>query len=389
MTTKVVDAPPALPTAIPARTASPYLMAICVYVMVRTTGYLVLLFLADHHDRSIIQMLTSWDGDWYLAIAEHGFDGVPDSHRDAAGQHTPVTPYGFFPAFPMLVRAVAATGMGVEWAGLIVSFLAGLAATLAIFRIGRLVGGSERVGLVLVALWGAAPMSIVLSMTYTEALFTACAAWALVGVLEKRWYLAGLCSVAAGLTRSTAVVVVAVVGVAALIAVLRNNDRWRAIVCVVICPLGLLGWWGLVAYKAGSLTGWFDIQREGWFTRFDGGVQTLEFVGDTLATGKSLFESIVVLALLTAVALAVLSGLNRLPWPLVAYGAGVVIVVIGTAGLTYLKGRFLLPGFTLLIPVAIGLANRQPRTTIAAVSTYTLIFAWFNAYALTGWPLAV
>jgi hypothetical protein len=364
-------------------------MAVLVYIMVRDLGYLVLLFLADYHDRSILELLTSWDGDWYMAIAEYGFDGVPDTHRDAAGNHTSVTPYGFFPGYPTLVRGMSATGMGTEWAGLVVSFLSGLVAATAIFRIGRLVGGNNRVGLVLVALWGAAPMSIVLSMSYTEALFTACAAWALVGVLEHRWYLAGLSCVAAGLTRSTAVAVIAVVGVAALIAVVRNNDRWRALACVLICPLGLLGWWGYVAYKTGSLTGWFDIQREGWFTRFDGGVQTLEFVGDTLATGKSLMEAVIVLALITAVALVVLSGMTRLPWPLVAYSAGVVILVIGTAGLTFLKGRFLLPGFTLLIPVALGFANRQPRTMIAATAAYTLIFAWFNAYALTGWQLAI
>lgn len=364
-------------------------MAMLVYLMVRDAGYLVLLILADYHDRSIVGLLTSWDGDWYLAIAQHGFDGVPDTHLDAAGNHTAVTPYGFFPAFPWLVRAVSTTGTSMAWSGLIVSFLAGMAAAVAIFRIGRLIGGNDRVGLVLVALWGAAPMSMVLSMSYTEALFTAFAAWALVGVLEQRWYLAGLCSVAAGLTRSTAVVVIAVVGVAALVAVWQNRNRWHALACAVICPLGLLGWWGYVATKTGSLTGWFDIQREGWFTRFDGGAQTLEFVRDTLVSGKSLFESVVVLTLLTAVALAVLCGLNRLPWPLVAYGAGVVVLVIGTAGLTYLKGRFLLPGFTLLIPVALGLANRQPRTMIAGVCAYTLVFAWFNAYALTGWQLAV
>lgn len=376
-------------TARPAWPVNPHFLAVGVYVAVRDLGLLIVLVLAGS-DRPLTDLLSGWDGDWYLAIAQYGFDGVPDTHLDAAGKHTPDTPYGFFPAFPMATRVVSGTGMSMEWAGLTVSFLAGAAAAVAIFRIGRLVSGRDRVGLLLVALWGAAPMSMVLWMTYTEALFTAFAAWALVGVLERRWYLAGLACVGAGLTRSTAVALVLVVGLAALVAVVRRgDDRWRALVCVLLCPLGLLGWWGYVAYRTGNLTGWFDIQREGWFTRFDGGVQTVEFVGDTLETGKSVMETVVVLVLLAAIMLVVLSGVNRLPWPLVVYGAAVVVVVIGTAGLTFLKARFLLPGFTLLIPIAIGLANRRRSTMIATVAGYTLLFAWFNAYALTAWPLPI
>ena len=42
-------------------------------------------------------------------------------------------------------------------------------------------GGSRRAGLLLVALFAAAPMGVVLSMAYTEALFCALAVWALVG----------------------------------------------------------------------------------------------------------------------------------------------------------------------------------------------------------------
>ena len=59
-------------------------------------------------------------------------------------------------------------------------------------RLGELVpGGSRRAGLLLVGLFAAAPMGVVLSMTYTEALFCALTAWALVGVLRRQWVLAG------------------------------------------------------------------------------------------------------------------------------------------------------------------------------------------------------
>ena len=60
--------------------------------------------------------------------------------------------------------------------------LAAMVAAYGLVRLAELMpGGSRRAGLLLVALFAAAPMGVVLSMAYTEALFCALAAWALVG----------------------------------------------------------------------------------------------------------------------------------------------------------------------------------------------------------------
>src|SRR4030081_2931167 len=104
-------------------------------------------------------------------------------------------------------------------------------------------------------------MGIALSMACTEAMFTAFAAWALVGVLERQWLLAGLCCFFAGLTRPTASVLVVVVVVAALVAAYRGWDRWWALACALLSPIGLLGYWALVAARTGSLTGWWGLER--------------------------------------------------------------------------------------------------------------------------------
>jgi hypothetical protein len=241
----------------------------------------------------------------------------------------------------------------------------------------------------MVALWAGAPMAITLSMAYTEALFTALAAWALVGVLERRWILAGLCCLVAGLVRPTAILLVGVIGLAALIALVREHRTWRAAVCVVLTPLGLLGWWGYVANRTGSLTGWFDIQRTGWSSQFDGGQETWKFIGDILKSGNSVMETVNMFAILGAVVLAVLLVRSRIPWPLAVYGVGIVLLVVGTAGVTYDKVRFLLPGFTLLVPVAHGLANQKPRTMIAMTTGIVLLGSWFGAYSLTAWKYAI
>lgn len=368
----------------------PVAQAVGIFLLVRVLGIAVLSLLAGYHDRSLDELLDVWDGQWYLAIAEHGYAGVPDSLVDAAGQHHSTTALAFFPAYPTVVRLLAGiTGLGMLPSAVIVSSLAGIAAAVALHRIGRSVGG-PRTGLILVALWAGAPMAITLSMAYTEAMFTALAAWALVGVLERNWLLAGLCCLAAGLVRPTASVLVAVVGAAALVAAFRYaGQRLPALACAVLCPLGLLGYWTYVAARTGSPTGWFDLERDGWATRFDGGRETVEFVGDVLATGPSAMETITVLVLLGSVVLVVLAAINRLPWPLVAYAAGVVVLVAGSAGLPFVKARFLLPGFALLLPIALGLANRRGSTAIAGTAGIVLLGSWFSAYALTGWEFAI
>nr|CEL15268.1 integral membrane protein [Kibdelosporangium sp. MJ126-NF4] len=373
-----------------ALTTRPYLQAVGVFLLVRLSGLAMLAILAANRNRALFDVLKSWDGDWYLAIAENGYDNVPSRFIDAAGQRTPHTPLAFFPLYPMLIRVIAPiTGSDTVAAALLVSLIAGCVPAAGIFRIARIVDPRPKTGLLLVALWGGAPMAITLSMAYTEALFTALAVWALVGVLERKWLLAGLYTALAGLVRPSASVLVGAVALAAVVTVFREGHNWRAALCAVICPIGLFGWWGYVANQTGSLGGWFDIQRKGWFSYFDGGAETLKFVGDILNSGNSLMETVTVLMVLAAVVLSVLIIRGRVPWPLSLYGGGTVLMVVVTAGISYSKSRFLIPAFPLLIPVAQGLANRKRHTMLASTAAFVLFGSWFSAYALTGWTLAI
>jgi hypothetical protein len=376
-----------------ARTAvytRPWLTAIGVFVLVRLIGVAVLAILAANRERELFDVLKAWDGDWYLAIAENGYDHVPDRFIDAAGHRSRTTPLAFFPLYPMLIRGLSyVTGGDALAAALVISLIAGCLASVAIFRIGQIVDPRPKTGLLLVALWAGAPMAITLSMAYTEALFTALAAWALLGVLRRQWLMAGLCTALAGLVRPSASVLVGVVGLAALITLFREHRSWRAAVCAVLCPLGMLGWWGYVANETGSLTGWFDIQRAGWFSYIDFGGETLEFFGDILDSGNSLMETVTMLMVIVAVVLAILIVRARIPWPLWGYGAGTVFMVVVTAGINYSKSRFLIPAFPLLIPVAHGLANRKTSTMTWTTIAFVLFGSWFSAYSLTGWTLAI
>ncbi|MDT7593679.1 MAG: hypothetical protein QOH45_3210 [Pseudonocardiales bacterium] len=366
-----------------------------VWLAVRLVGVLTLGWLSALNGDQLLTRLSVWDGQWLLAIAGGGYDGVPLGLVDAFGHRNPTTPLAFFPGYPAAVGVLRfVTGTDLELAGLVVSLLAGLVLAQGLARLGELVpGGSRWSGLLLVGLVAAAPMGVVWSMTYSEGLFCACAVWALVGVLRRDWVLAGWCTALAGTVRPTAAALLLAVGIPLLVAAVGRRDGWRPWVGGLLAPLGLLGYLLYVASRTGSLTGWFDLQRRGWNSKFDGGAATLAFTRDTLATGRSVLEVLTVAALAGGlVLLAVCWRQCRregLPWPLLVYAAGVLVMDLGSNGLMNSKARLLLPAFTLLVPAALALAKRRPSTAVAVLVAVTLASAWFGGYAVTGWSYAI
>lgn len=372
-----------------------YLLApALIYLAIREFGLLVLAWMSRQTQFPMGQALTSWDADWYLGIAAGGYDNVPSRLVDAYSQRSAETPLAFFPGYPKLINYLAVPFGNTHDARLFAAFtitvVAGLFCAYALVRIGRLIpGGSTRVGLVLVTLFAAAPMSVVLIMPYSEALFCAFAAWSLVGVLERNWILAGLACACAGLVRPTAAALVLAVGLAALVAVIKRQDGWRPWLGGLLVPLGFLGYLGWVAVRTGSLLGYFDLQERGWDSRFDGGVATVQFAAEALTRQLSVLEGVTILMLLAAIALVVIGFRMKLPWPLVVYGLAVLVMDLGSNGLMASKARLLVPAFVLLIPIAVGLANRRNATVVATLTGLALVTSWFGAYSLTVWSWAI
>ena len=336
-----------------------------------------------------------------IGLATYGYNGMPWRFVDARGEHTPDTAYAFFPGFPMLVRAVAQLpGFDAYRAALTVNVILGCLAAVAAYRLGRLcvehmpkvpIRYAESAGLLTTLLFAAAPMSIVLTMATPRRCTAPWPGWALVGIMERRWLLAGVCTALAGFCRPTSVVLIAVVALAALLAVLTSDgaERVRAAVCVVLTPVGWVTYLLIVARHTGSLTGWFRIQTEGWGTTFDLGLQTWQFVNYTLINGTEVSELSVVGLLAASIVLIVIAIRSRMPWPITLYGSLVVISVLGSGGLMMSRPRLLLPAFVLLIPIAIALA-RAPRTarlwTCAGIITVT---CWYGAHMVSVYPHAM
>ncbi len=366
-----------------------------VFLAVREVGLLVLSWMsARNNNITMTEALISWDGRWFLGIAQGGYDGVPGGLADANSSRNGDTALAFFPGYPAVVRFVADIGgwlgVGLIAASLTVTIVAGVICAYGLARLGRQVaGGSSRTGLVLVALFAASPMAIVLSMAYSEALFCALAVWALVGVLERRWVLAGTCCAFAGAVRPTAAALILVVGLAALVAVIHKRDSWKPWLAGALAPVGLIAFLAWVGARMNAWDGWFQVQRSGWSTGFDGGARTWDWMLAKLANPTYAFDLITVAFIIVAVVLLVLAIVRRLEWPLLTYAIGVLAMNLASDGLMNSKVRLMVPAFTLLIPVAIALAKRRTSTMVIVLCAVAVGSAWVGAHAITSWGFAI
>ncbi|OZV81165.1 hypothetical protein CA850_12480 [Micromonospora echinospora] len=274
--------------------------------------------------------------------------------------------------------------LGARNTALLIGWVAALVAAAGLFALGSHLH-DRRVGFALAVLWGCLPHSVVLTMAYTEALFTALAVWALLALLRRNWLTAGVLCLVAGLSRPTATALIGVVGLAGLIAVFRRQDGWRPWAAVVMAPLGWIGYIGWVAVQTGRIDGWFHLQRAGWGSYFDGGRYTLRVAHDLLGKASALNLVVVTLLLFAAATLVVLGLLDRQPWQLVVFGLVMVVMTVGSAGYYHSKGRFLLPAATLLLPLAVvlGRAGRAKAGTVLVA--LALASAWYGGHLMLIW----
>jgi hypothetical protein len=343
----------------------------------------VLATLAAARDEDLVGALTVWDGQHFLAIARHGYDVT-------SGGRVPNSP-AFFPGLPGLMALVTqALGIPAVWAGVLLSWVAGVVAALGLVRLGaHLPGLGGRRGLVLVAVFALAPMSVVLLMVYTEALFCALAVWALVLLLERRWLAAGLLSAGAGLVRPTGLAVAGAVVAAALVAWVDDQHSWRSWLAALVAPLGFVGYVAWVGARTGDPLGWFRLQQQGWDTHIDLGAGTARYVLHTLRDAPALLDVVTVATMVAAVVLFVVCVRQRQPWPVLVYSGLILLEVLGSDGIMNSRVRLLIPAFPLLAPVAARLARERLPQLVRLLLAGGLASCWYSAYAVLIYPYAI
>jgi hypothetical protein len=372
----------------------PPAIAALVYLGIRVLQLIVVAFLLRHgaYQRahvSLEQWIIGGDGAFYRAIAAHGYD-------HALIQLTNSSVFASFPGYPAAIDALAwLPGISIAAAGFAVTILAGLAAAWGLTALGLKLTADSRISVVMVAIWAVAPGCIALSRVHSEALFSALAVWALVALVDRRWLTAGILVMLAGTVRSTALALVAAIAVAAALALIQAARTrqpigawWRPVIALLLAPLGLLGYWGYVAWVTHRPDGWFWIEENRFHTSFDWGIGTIRVIWDTFLDRPTVPALLVVSAILAAVALTAWSLTERIPVYLHVYTV-VVAFVAFTISANWLseKPRYFLPAVLLALPVARLLAPLRTSVLVPLIVVFTLASTWIGIYVLiiAGW----
>ncbi|MGW2394131.1 hypothetical protein ACWCYK_32250 [Streptomyces lydicamycinicus] len=369
------------------RRAAPALLA---YAAIRLLGIVTLALWSTADGKNWHTLLAArWDALWYTRVAEQGYGytvALPNGevHSNLA----------FFPLLPWLERGLSAlTTLSPADAGLLVAWLTSLGAAWALYATGERLHG-PRAGVALAALWAALPVGIVQSMAYSEALFTALAAWSLYAVLAGRWLWAGALASLAGLTRPVGAAVVAAVWLTAAVTLWRERAGGAGLRAglrrhpgmlsgVLLAPLGWCGFFLWVGARQGSFTGYLDVQ-EGWGNGFDGGIAFGSFVWHQLS-GPAFAAG---LALVVGVGLVIWLHVHGVrqgqPLPLAVYGGAVLLLALTAKGYFGSKPRLMLPAYPLLLPLAVALTRGRPVWTWLVVGAAAVGSAVYGAFWLNG-----
>ncbi len=306
----------------------------------------------------VMRTLTSWDGLWYLAISREGYPRsvVPNvTYFDGEARAA------FFPAFPWIVRVADHVLPGGDTAAaLLVNALFGAVFVFLVGMLARRLFDARVAGraMVLVCLF---PGSFVLSFAYAEALFLMLAAFALLCLVEHRWWWAGVASAIATATRPNGVALV----VACVVAAGAVCWRERRVVlgpfgAVLLSPLGFVAFQVYLGQRTGETLVWFRVQRQAWEEGASFGwtavTKTWSF---TLHPFVSAVNTITALCVVATIGLAVAIRRAHLPHAVSAYSWAVLALMLLPATVTA-RPRFLLTAFPALIAFAAVWPSRRP-----------------------------
>ena len=289
---------------------------------------------------------TSWDGGFYRGIADHGYVA---SNAESIR---------FFPLYPFLARPLSVVlGGNTDVALFLIAKVSFVVALVGIYRLVTHEGLGDAIARRAIWFWVLFPGAFVLAWAYSETLLVALAVWAIWALRNRRWWLAALLGLFAGLSRPVG----AALAAAAIVEVVRNwppRPRRQVVAqtaAVIAAPLGVLAFCGYSAWKGFGFDAPFLVQDELRGTQTP--LQRLWSLPDTLR-GHDAFTT--GLHVPFVIAFLVLLGIAFAKLP-AAYGwfsAAILFAALSAQNLNSVE-RYAMSAFPLAIGLAVVLEGKE------------------------------
>lgn len=324
---------------------------------------------------TLLSYLCRFDCAWFMGVAQDGY-----STLDAADTHG-ATNFGFYPVFPLLVRALLPLAGGdVFYAALFVSNACFYAALVYIYRYARLLGFGHAVALLSVALLCVLPQSFVFSAPYSESTFLLLLVVAMYYLRRENYVVAAIAAAMLSATRATGIFFV----VFALAWVVRSGGArallapWRApekLVPLLFAPIGLFAFWAYCFLTTGDAFAGPSTLFHGWGWYF---LPPWNNLAEMLRADDLRFAfALLAIGMLAASFLLLRQGF----YEEFIFCAALVLLMCSGAIVGSLFRSWLV-----LFPVWIALARAlAPRPVLTAMTLS--MFAFFNGLMMSAWTL--
>jgi hypothetical protein len=307
--------------------------------------------------------LSGWDASWYADIARGGYGAVPKEGLR------------FFPLFPLVGKVVAyAPGVNVRHGNLIVANLCALALGFVVYELAMRERHDAPLARRAVWLVYLLPPAFVLVMGYAEAMFMLLVAIVLLAMRDRRWLLAGIAGLLAGITRPIGALLVIPVAVEAW-----RRRAWTGFVAAVMPVVGGLGYLAWAEHRSHQffypLRAQQDKARRGkWVdpVRAIGHSIHETFSGDHVSAGIHVISAIVLIGLIVVLA-------RRWPLSYTLYAGAVLFVALSSRNLDSLE-RYALSAVPFVLAGADLMRDDNVDRTVSALAVAGLVIASVLAF---------
>ncbi|WP_084463959.1 mannosyltransferase family protein [Microtetraspora fusca] len=312
----------------------------------------------------LLDRLTPWDADNFIAIAQYGYDGPPDM-TDAPKL------VAFFPGLPLLLRDLHWLISDWSLAIVLVSLVASAVVAVALSRLSD--SYRQGTGTWTVLAFFLSPFAVFLLAGYSEAPFLALAIPAWLLARRGRWAAASVCAALASSIRVSGLFLA--FGLAVMFLVAENGRQWRKLPWLALPGVPVLAYmlylWNrtgdLMAWKAAEAQYWGRFPEKPWQVFLNTWNRSI----DEVALRTSYQEEMLAAAVLVAL---IVWRLARFRWADVAYLAPQAVALLAMSSFYMSVGRASLLWWPLYLSVGI-VGSRRPWVFMAYLAVAAPVMA--------------